>query len=145
MKKLVYILPILLLSCGPSEEQATDAIVNENADSISGIEIPEADSKTTYTDNVDNVTFKQLLTEKNGLLIDVRTPDEYAQGHIENAINIDFRNENFESIIDTIDRSTSTFLYCKSGGRSSDARDLLISKQFSEVYNLTNGYSNWEE
>ncbi|MEO9531902.1 MAG: rhodanese-like domain-containing protein [Crocinitomicaceae bacterium] len=148
MKQLIYIVPFILLSCGTTEEQELENTIEdavENGMETEMVEIPEPESKTTYTEDCDNATFNQLLSEKQGLLIDVRTPEEYAQGHIPNAINIDYKNENFESIVDTLDLNTPTFVYCQGGVRSSNARDILMSKQFAEVYNLQNGYGSWEE
>lgn len=148
MKKLIYLLPLALLSCGSEEqiENTTEVADNVNSEVVTeDNEIPQPESSTTFTDDCDNETFKKLLSEKNGLLIDVRTPEEFAAGHIENAINIDFKSAEFESIVDTLNVSTPTFVYCQGGTRSSNARDILMSKSFSEVYNLENGYGNWKD
>ena len=94
--------------------------------------------------DLDNSTFQQYLKEKNGILIDVRTPQEYEAGHIEGAVNKDFTSGEFENALDTLEKGQAVFVYCQAGGRSGKARDLLKANNFQEIYNLENGYGNWE-
>jgi rhodanese-related sulfurtransferase len=79
----------------------------------------------------------------NFVIIDVRTPLEYAQGHIEGAINIDFRSSAFEETLKALDRDKAYFIYCASGNRSGQARDLMEGLDFTEVYNLAGGITAW--
>lgn len=131
-----------LLACGGSEESEEDNVFAADTTSIDSNEIDE-DPGTV--ENLDNETFSTYLAEKGGLLIDVRTAEEYSEGHIEGAVNKDVTNGDFEAFIDSLDTSSPVFVYCQAGGRSGNARDMLVDNDFIEVYNLENGYGAWEE
>ncbi len=77
------------------------------------------------------------------LIIDVRTPEEFKDGHIENAILIDFYAENFTDEIAKLDREKTFFIYCRSGNRSGQALDIMAELGFQEVYNLSVGIKGW--
>ena len=76
-------------------------------------------------------------------LIDVRTPEEYNNGNIENAENINFYDDNFNEQLSGLDKSLPTFLYCQAGGRSFKAMEVMCELGFKMVYELEGGYSNW--
>ena len=68
--------------------------------------------------------FDLVQNSKNDLdfaILDVRSPEEFSDGHIENAISMDYNSENFEEELDQLDRSMTCLVLCKSGGRSSKA------------------------
>ena len=77
------------------------------------------------------------------LIIDVRTPEEFKDGHIENAILIDFYAENFKDELARLDREKTFFIYCRSGNRSGQAVDIMAELGFQEVYNLSVGIQEW--
>ncbi len=78
------------------------------------------------------------------VIIDVRTPEEFADGHIENASNIDFYSETFRDELDNLDKSKTYLIYCRSGNRSGSALDIMAELSFEEVYNMLGGILNWE-
>lgn len=76
-----------------------------------------------------NAGVRSFLSTKGALLIDVRTPEEYAEGHIKESVNVPLQNiEILEKIID--DKSTPVFVYCRSGARSARATDILKKMGF---------------
>lgn len=77
---------------------------------------------------------------KNGILIDVRTPEEYGSGHIDNAMNINWYDENFTKQFESVDKEETIYLYCKKGGRSAKAAYLLDSLGYKNVIDLEGGY-----
>ncbi len=77
---------------------------------------------------------------KSGILIDVRTPEEYSDGHIDNALNINWFDENFQKQFESIDKNETIYVYCKKGGRSAKAAHLLDSLGFKKVIDLEGGY-----
>ena len=80
------------------------------------------------------------------ILVDVRTAEEYGSGHIENALNIDVKQDDFEeTAIKTLPKNKTIAVYCRSGRRSRTAAELLIKKGFQKVYNLDKGITNWLE
>lgn len=77
---------------------------------------------------------------EGAVLVDVRTPEEYAQGHLEGALNIDWFSPDFASRWEGIDKDQTIYVYCKVGGRSAKAAQKLDSLGFGHVVNLTGGY-----
>lgn len=78
--------------------------------------------------------------KQEGILVDVRTPEEYQQGHLENALNINVLSTDFETHFDEMDKSKTVYVYCKKGGRSKKAQEKLISLGFENVVDLEGGY-----
>ncbi len=90
--------------------------------------------------------FDKLSKEiKGSVIIDVRTPEEFNQGFIENAINIDYRGIEFDRQISELDTVKTYFVYCKSGGRSSSAAFYMRRHGFDNVYELKGGIENWKK
>lgn len=93
--------------------------------------------------SVAAVDFERFLISDTPTIIDVRTPEEFAAGHLPGAINIDFHDPNFKSNLRQLDRHNEYAIYCRSGNRSSDALALMRSLGFTEVRELANGISGW--
>jgi rhodanese-related sulfurtransferase len=88
--------------------------------------------------------FQQKLSATPGAqLVDVRTPEEYAGGHLQNAQNIDFRSSDFADKMSKLDKSKPVFVYCLSGGRSTNAANQLADMGFKEIYNMDGGIMKW--
>lgn len=89
-------------------------------------------------------TFAEKINElPNGTILDVRTPEEFSNGHLENALNYDWNGSEFEQQIASLDKSKPVFVYCLSGGRSSAAAGKMRSIGFKEVYELEGGIMQW--
>ena len=86
----------------------------------------------------------ELMIKKEDLvLLDVRTPTEYSNGHLISALNINYYGDNFDKKIDELDKSKPIVVYCKSGGRSSKSALKLAEKGFKQIYNLEGGFDQW--
>ncbi|WNM18847.1 thioredoxin domain-containing protein [Flavobacterium capsici] len=93
---------------------------------------------------VDVKTYSEKLNKiENPQLIDVRTPAEYAVDKINEAKNINWNGDNFISEVEKLDKSKPVFVYCKVGGRSSQAANKLAELGFKEIYNLEGGIMKW--
>lgn len=93
---------------------------------------------------VSKTEFKKVLSGNTNLqLIDVRTPREFSNGKIGEAVNIDFTNSSFETKINALDKSKLTLIYCQSGGRSAKALAKMKDLGFTNVLELEGGYSQW--
>ena len=77
-------------------------------------------------------------------LIDVRTPAEFAEGHVKDAKNIDFYSPKFDLQIDALNKSIPVILYCNSGRRSAKCVSKLNSKGFKIIYDLEGGIKQWK-
>ena len=122
MKKgilLVSLILTVIFSCKPQTNEAKDITVED---------------------------LKVILDNESSIqLLDVRTPSEWAEGVITTPIKIDITAEGFEDkAIEKLDKSQPVYIYCRSGGRSKRATDLLVKKGF-EAYNVLGGYMEWEQ
>ena len=101
---------------------------------------------------IENIFYTQeafALIEDNQnnpdfVILDVRTPEEFADGHLENAINLDIYSETFLNELDLMDKSKTYLIYCRSGNRSGQALDIMEELDFREVYNMMGGILEWE-
>jgi len=87
---------------------------------------------------------KQLKDSKNPILVDVRTPGEYTQGHLANAVLIDIYSADFRSRVGKLDKSKPVFVYCKAGSRSGSAVGVFTEMGFKEIYDLSGGITAWQ-
>lgn len=122
MKKGILLVSLILtvvFSCKPQTNEAKDITVED---------------------------LKVILDNKSSIqLLDVRTPSEWVEGVINTPIKIDITAEGFEDkAIEKLDKSQPVYIYCRSGGRSKRATDLLVKKGF-EAYNVLGGYMEWEQ
>ena len=86
---------------------------------------------------------QKLASTRNEYLLDVRTPGEFNEEHLNNAVNIDYNAADFEAQIKKLDKSRPVFLYCLSGGRSGSAVSVLAANGFKEIYNMQGGIMQW--
>lgn len=84
-----------------------------------------------------------LINDDNVFILDVRTPEEFSGGHLEGATNININAADFASEIEKIDKKRNIYVYCLSGGRSSQAATILKEKGFNKVINLSGGILAW--
>jgi rhodanese-related sulfurtransferase len=87
--------------------------------------------------------FSSKVTEAGIITLDVRTPGEFNEGHIEGAQLIDFQSGNFENEIATLDKSKTYAVYCRSGSRSGQAVKIMSDAGFTNLYNLNGGVIDW--
>src|ERR1035437_1908643 len=115
---------------------------------IGGLNLTSCQNTENAKSFIGKVTvneFEQKLNEsKNAQLIDVRTSGEYAEGHLQNANNIDYRGSDFDEQIQKMDKSKPVFVYCLSGGRSGNATEKMKSMGFKEIYDLKGGINAWK-
>lgn len=101
--------------------------------------------KTQSNGGLSPADFNKQITAEDVKIIDVRTPEEYNEGYIKGAINIDWNAGDFETATTQFGKEQKIFLYCKSGTRSGNAFDLLKKLGYKNVYNLNGGITAWKE
>ncbi|MEE8374241.1 MAG: rhodanese-like domain-containing protein [Dehalococcoidia bacterium] len=98
--------------------------------------------------DVSTVEANSMIRDHQGdadfVLLDVRTSEEYADGHLEGSVLIDYYSETFSDQLDELDKTKSYVIYCRSGGRSGRAHDIMRNLGFEEVYNVLGGILQWE-
>lgn len=87
--------------------------------------------------------FEKKMHEGTVQLVDVRTPEEYGEGHLPEAVNINFNADDFVDMAAKLDKSKPILVYCLSGGRSAKAAALISKKGAEQVYNLDGGITAW--
>jgi rhodanese-related sulfurtransferase len=130
LKKIVLIAigSLLIVSCKNDNKISENIVKHQNGATVS---------------HVSNVDFKAKVDGKNVQLVDVRTPGEYNNGHLKNAILIDYKDANFvKNAIQKLDKSKPVFVYCHSGHRSANSAELLKKEGYT-VYNMKGGILGW--
>ena len=87
--------------------------------------------------------FAEKIAQENVRILDVRTPEEFAEGFIEGARNIDFYRDDFEIEINSLEKELSYAVYCRSGKRSGQAAQMMQGAGFLSVLNLEGGIIDW--
>lgn len=88
---------------------------------------------------------KLVASNKNAVILDVRTEEEVADGYIPGMLNLDIRQgHDFMEKLEALDKSKTYFVYCRSGARSQQACELMDQMGFETCYNLLDGFMEWE-
>lgn len=117
---LVGIISLSVISCKAQEEKSEVTVLSiEEAKSI-------------------------LIEDPEAVFLDVRTPEEFNEGHIEGAVLINFFDEDFKEQVEALDKDKPVYIYCRSGNRSQKAGMILTQMGFQKVYNIEAGYIGWE-
>ena len=105
----------------------------------------------TATQTIKDISVKEAydLMGKNKdnqsfIIIDARTPQEFANEYIENAVNIDYYSEEFQNELNELDKEKTYLIYCLSGNRSGRALAIMKELGFREVYNMLGGIIQWK-
>ncbi|MCK6608304.1 MAG: rhodanese-like domain-containing protein [Flavobacterium sp.] len=93
---------------------------------------------------LDVAKYEKNMAQPDVQLVDVRTPEEFAEGHLENAINIDVTADDFDAKVANLDKEKPVMVYCKSGGRSAKASARLKELGFKTITDLEGGITNWK-
>lgn len=118
MKKIAIIVSALLVLTGCSSASSTDL----------------------------NAAEFQAKTQESGVItLDVRTPGEFMEGHLVNAINIDVENPSFATEIAKLDKTATYAVYCRSGRRSANAIATMKDAGFTSTFNLNAGVQEWAQ
>ena len=110
---------------------------------ITSLLLAGCSTTTTGATNMNVSEFSKKITESGVVILDVRTPGEFAEGFIEGAQNIDFQSGNFENEIAVLDKNATYAVYCRSGNRSGQAAKIMHDAGFHDVYNLDGGVIDW--
>ena len=94
--------------------------------------------------HIDIVGAKNMIASNPKLIIiDARTPKEYAEGTLPNALNIDVKADDFVQKIGSLDKSATYLMHCRSGKRSMKASEIMLEHGFVDVTNMDGGYLAW--
>ncbi len=132
------LLAIALLAAALGRALAADAIPHPAT-------TQPADQPAGGFKNVGVQEFEKLRQSNNSVVLDVRTPKEYASGHMPGAINIDVNSPDFEKKVKAMDPKKTYLVHCASGRRGSQACSKLSQLHFEHLYNLEGGFNAWQK
>lgn len=103
-----------------------------------------AEDQPTHKD-ISPDEFEKLSKQENTIILDVRTPAEYAAGHIKGAILINYKDKDFETKVKELDKSKTYLVHCAVGMRGTWACEKMAKLDFAKLYNLAGGLKAWEK
>jgi 7,8-dihydropterin-6-yl-methyl-4-(beta-D-ribofuranosyl)aminobenzene 5'-phosphate synthase len=110
---------------------------------------PEQETPNQIIDDITAQDAFVLIQENQGnpdfVILDVRPHEEFAQGHIENALNLDYKSETFSDELNNLDKDKTYLVYCADGERSASALAIMGKLGFIEAYNMLDGISQWQK
>jgi len=107
---------------------------------LSTFMILEAQTKIEVSSKVVST---MLQKDSKLMVLDVRTAEEFSEGHIKGALNIDIRKEDAFSKIDKLDHKVKYIVYCRTNHRSGMAVDHMMKSGFKTVYQMMDGFPGW--
>jgi phage shock protein E len=135
----------LLVGCSSSDRSSSDrssssesSAVDTTADSISKV-VPAVGNQVVSVESAKVLSADQTVT-----VLDVRTPEEYASGHLERSTLIDFYEPDFQLRLSELDPKKKYLVYCRSGNRSGQATAMMKQMGFDDVSDLGGGVLAWE-
>ena len=135
MKKLLSLVLVgittVTLACNHSEQKEVANLKQE-------------ENITQINKNVNIDEFSKLIASEKGQILDVRTPEEWAEGTITGATKMNFFDADFNTQLSQLDKDKPVYVYCKSGGRSGKTATELEKMGFTKIYNLIGGITAWK-
>jgi rhodanese-related sulfurtransferase len=138
MKILVSLLVMcicIVMVSGCGQQLTKQEVMGPNAKYFSVDILPPKDAFDLIQKNKGNSNF---------VILDIRTPEEFRDGHIEGAVNVDFRSEKFGTEIDRFDKNKTYLVYCRTGNRSHDALNLMGPLGFRSIVRLAGDINGWK-
>ena len=110
------------------------------------ITLATADDKAPSTEpvNVSPDEAEKVIREASPIVIDIRTKDEFDEGHLQGAVNVDFLSPDFKRTLQTLDKNKTYLVYCQSGGRSGRSMKAFRDGGFTKIYHLNAGFGAWQ-
>ncbi|MFK5646444.1 rhodanese-like domain-containing protein [Ornithinimicrobium sp. LYQ121] len=130
-RRLVLLTPALALLAACGADDASSGGGSPDGASGNGAEL-------------DAQAFSERVGEPGTVVVDVRTPGEFAAGHLADAVNLDLQSADFASRLSELDPDARYALYCQSGNRSGQAMATMLDEGFSDVAHLGGGIGAWQ-
>jgi len=135
---------LLLVACG-GDDAATDTSVPASSDTAEASS--EADGAPSVsgisTISVDEAAALTTDPPADLVVLDVRTPEEFAEGHLEGAVLVDFYDADFADQLAALDPDVPYLVYCRSGNRSGQTLSVMEQLGFSSVVDVDGGIVAW--
>lgn len=110
---------------------------------VAAVLLTGCSSDSAAVTDVDVAAAAQIVDDSGVIVLDVRSPQEFAAGHLPDAINIDVESADFADRVAGLDESAKTLVYCQTGNRSGVATDEMADLGFTEMSDLQGGIEAW--
>lgn len=104
---------------------------------------PHAATASGLRDVSPEVAYLALQSDASIIVLDIRTPSDFAAGHVEGALNIDYYARDFPDRIQALDPGQTYIVYCQKGVRSRSLMRALIGSRFNDVMHIAEGLAGW--
>lgn len=101
--------------------------------------------KAQYPTHVNSQKFSELINSEEGVLLDVRTAQEYSRGHIEGSTLISTNDRSFVNKVSLLQKDKPIYIYCLTGSRSKMVANYLSQNGYTKIYNLARGILEWQQ
>ena len=112
------------------------------------ISLVRAEDKPTTRPKVQKIDveqFDKMRHERDAVVLDVRTPDEFNKGHVPGAVNINLNDPTFDKKTSQLDKSKTYLVHCARGVRSARASSKLSAMGFEHLYDFAGGFDGWKK
>jgi len=141
---LLLLCPVLFTACGGKPPASAPPESRIESQPVTASNPSTAPAEATVVQNVDAAGAKKLLADGgNVVVLDVRTPEEFAGGHVAGAKNLDFNSADFRENLSKLDREKTYLVHCEAGGRSIRSLSRFKELGFKSVVHLDGGFSGW--
>lgn len=139
---------LLLTSATVSVVLALPLLMGQGCPGGAGLGLPDG-GNSGYANVTPEEAYALIQSHQgnpNFIILDVRSAEEFAAGHIENALSLCVlcSDPAFRAGIVDYDRSSPILVYCRTGRRSATASSILVQEGFTNVYNMTGGITAWQ-
>lgn len=140
---------LIIFGCAPAAEdngqEESGASTEATESSEEGGESSEnQEASNPMIENVDvNKAAELLESNKDIVVLDVRTPEEFQSERIAGAVNIDYRAADFSEKLAALDKDKTYMVHCAAGGRSAKSRDIMEKAGFTSIYHMEGGMGAW--
>lgn len=125
-----------------SDDSSSGSTATSHSAAVAAPGASNAADKAALT-HLDPKGFAERTKQQGVVVLDVRTPSEFAAGHLSGAKNVDVQAANFAQQLQSLDKSASYAVYCRSGVRSANAGAQMLAAGFTKVADLAGGYNAW--
>jgi rhodanese-related sulfurtransferase len=137
-KKIAIWLLVAAFICGVAFSSGSLNITASAAESRSQTQI----LKDVTPQEADSL-IQQNKANPNFIILDVRTPEEFRDGHIKDAVNLNYNSPTFKTDLNGLDKTKAYLIYCRTSGRSRRAFGIMKELEFQEVYHMLGGIVRW--
>lgn len=140
----VVVLTLIAAACGGEDGESGEAEASTSTvvSAAVGSDEPDPGIRLVSTERGASI---QAEADEDLIVLDVRTPEEFAAGHLEGAILVDFYDDDFVDQLSELDPNRPYLMYCRSGNRSGQTAEIMKDLGFTDVADVDGGIVAWSD